>query len=61
MNYKGWSIQKWCNPIPDRRWDWGAVHSDYDGAPDSGDIRAFATFSLSDAKEQIDNWDIEHG
>ena len=60
MIYKNWSIQYWCKPIPIRDWDWDAVHQDYDGAPDSGDDRAFATHSLEDAKLQIDNWDEEH-
>lgn len=26
-----WIITYWAKPIPDRRWDWEAVHDDYDG------------------------------
>lgn len=65
IKYKGWTISCWYKPIPMRDFDIDVVHDDYDGAPlESGgppaDGRAFNCASVDEAKERIDNWDIEH-
>lgn len=34
-----WHVECICPPVPNRGFDWCASHEDYDGAPDSGDLR----------------------
>jgi hypothetical protein len=60
MNHKdnplipeGWHVQYDPKPIPDRRFDWGYVHEDYDGAPDSGDTRCGACPSVKACIDEI--------
>ena len=53
MKYKEWDIEYNPKPIPDRRFDYDAVHPDYDGA-DGGNGLAFNAESIEEAKKQID-------
>lgn len=56
IEYKGFIISYWAKPIPDRRWDYDAVHNDYDGP---GDDRCFSGSSVEDVKAQIDDYYME--
>ena len=54
IKYKGWTITFNQKPIPDRRWDYDAVHDEYDGTNDL----FFSCGSIEEAKEEID--DMSH-
>lgn len=54
--YKGWKIWYHPPPIPDRRFDWSAVHEDYDG---DGDDRCFSAGSVEEAMCEIDEREEE--
>jgi len=53
MKYKEWDIEYNPKPIPDRRFDYDAVHPDYDGA-DGGNGLAFNAGSIEEAQKKID-------
>ncbi len=57
--YRGYVISYWAKPIPDRSHDWEGVHEDYDGADDSGDVRAGTAGSIEECKAAID--ELEDG
>ena len=52
--YRGYVIEYDPPPIPVRLHDWTFAHEEFDGAPDSGDMRAGTAASLEDAKREID-------
>ena len=59
IKYRGYLIEHWPPPIPDRSHDWQWRHEDYDGAPwhHGGpplDHRAGTSPSLEQAKADID-------
>ena len=59
--WRGIAVIKWGEyrlefdpkPIPSRAHDWNWTHIDYDGAPDSNDIRCGTGASVADCVEQI--------
>lgn len=54
-----WHILYNPKPIPDRRHDYDWWHEDYDGAPDSRDIRCGTAESAEDARRQIEEIENE--
>lgn len=54
-HYRGYTIAYDPPPIGVRDCDWQFSHKDYDGAPDSGDVRSGAACSLNQAKDCIDD------
>ena len=64
IKYRGYLIERWPPPIPDRSHDWQWRHEDYDGAPwEHGgpplDHRAGTSPSLEQAKADIDEQIME--
>lgn len=59
IQYRGYNIRYDRKPIPTSEHDWDFAHGDYDGAPDSGDVRCGTASSLESATQMIDN--IEGG
>ena len=57
IEYRGYKISYEIKSAPTPEFDWDFAHKDYDGAPDSDDIRCGTASSLEDAIQQID--DIE--
>ena len=54
--YRDFRIDYDPKPIPDRRFDWQAVHKDYDGAPDAHDNRYFYAETEKELLVQLDDW-----
>lgn len=54
ITYRGYGISYDPPPIPIRIHDWTFAHDDFDGAPDSGDMRCGTAASIEDCKQQID-------
>lgn len=61
ITHRGYGISYDPPPIPDRRYDWAFAHDDYDGAPDSGDMRCGVGPSIEDCKRQIDELEGGNG
>lgn len=55
--YREWEITYDQKPIADRRFDWDAVHQDYDG-PEDG--RAFSAGSFEEARREIDEHHLDN-
>ena len=58
--YRNWTISYRAAPIPIRDCDWSFSHDDYDGAPDSGDVRCGVAASLEAAMRRIDELEEEY-
>ena len=58
-DWEDWVLTYWKKPIPDRTHDWELVHKDYDGAPDSGDTRAFTGPTIEDVYQQAIEYNEE--
>ena len=54
MLYRDFIIEHNPPPIPIRSCDWAFMHKDFDGAPDSGDVRCGTGPSEESCKSQID-------
>ena len=59
-DWEDWRVSYWKKPIPDRSHDWELTHKDYDGAPDSGDARAFTGPTLADVWQQAKDYNEEN-
>lgn len=55
--YRLFNIEYDPKPIPDRRFDWSAVHRDYDGP---GDNRLFYGPTEASVMDQVDEWHTEN-
>ena len=51
--HKDWTIYFDPTPLPDRQWDYVAVHEDYDGP---GDDRIIYAESTREAEDLIEDW-----
>jgi len=51
-DFDDWKLSYDMKPIPSRAHDWELAHKNYDGAPDSGDFRAFTGPSIADVYQQ---------
>jgi len=58
-DFDDWNLSYDMKPIPSRAHDWELVHKDYDGAPDSGDHRAFTGPSIDDVYQQAIEYNEE--
>ncbi len=54
VDYRGYKITHSLKPIPTSAFDFNFAHEDYDGAPDSHDVRSGNAGSIVEAKELID-------
>lgn len=54
VDYRGYKITHDRKPIPSSAFDFDFAHEDFDGAPDSHDVRSGNAGSLVEAKELID-------
>ena len=53
IKYKNYVITYNPKPVPCRQFDYDFVHEDFDGAPDSEDIRCGTGESVVDCKDLI--------
>lgn len=53
IEYRDFTITRILPPIPTRKWDYEAVHKDYDGPEDNGLLHES---SIEKAKEAVDEW-----
>lgn len=54
VRYRDYDITYDLKPIPTSAFDFNFAHEDFDGAPDSHDVRSGNAGSLKEAREMID-------